>query len=323
MHPDDSSIMHTALNLNKVGETVKIEFEQRFRHKEGHWFWGLARGKAVDWDGNGNPLRVADIPGDHFGRKLAEIEREPVLHSIATPIIRASVRDKQALVRCMNTARKRLHGLSRYLVEVQDDVRRRLAGELHDRTSPNLAVIKINLKIIAASLGSNCIPEIRERMEDTCALIEDTDAGIREISLDLRSSALDYVGLAAAFKTHAQRYTERTGIIVEVNCGNDESRLAPALESPLFRIFQEALTNSLKHSCAKTVKVMLNVDASMVVLNISDDGIGYYPDQVGLSGRLSGLGMRNMREMAELAGGKMLVKSAPGLGSHIVVTIDL
>lgn len=233
-----------------------------------------------------------------------------------------TLRQRSVMESGLATASRRLLELSRHLVEAQEDARRRLSGELHDRTSPNLAAIKINLDMIATALPPDTSPECGDRLADTEALIEDTDISIREICADLRSPILDYAGLPAAMDEYARRYASRTGIMVRVVCSHGETRLAPALESLLFRIFQEALTNSLKHAKAQRIDVAVDFGATPIVLTINDDGIGFDTGQIDSGTTTSGMGLLNMREMAEFAGGQMTVESRPGQGTRINVSIQ-
>lgn len=209
---------------------------------------------------------------------------------------------------------------SRHLVAAQEEARRRLSAELHDRTSPNLAAISINLNILATELSPEHATDVAERLEDTRALIEDTSASIREISADLRPPLLDYAGLCPALEGYAQQFSRRTGIAVKLECANHDARHAPDLESLLFRIFQEALTNCAKHAHATSVMVTLNHGGRPIVLTVADNGAGFDPEQLGKAGR-PGLGLINMREMAEVADGRFIIESAPGKGTRIHVEI--
>jgi len=215
---------------------------------------------------------------------------------------------------------KRLGEASRHLVSVQEDARRRLSGELHDRTSPNLAAISINLDIIATELPQEHSTDLAERIEDTRALILDTTASIREICADLRPPLLDYAGMAAALEGYVQQFAKRTGIEVKCDCANHNIRLAPDLESMLFRITQEALTNCAKHAHATSVTVSLHHGSRPIVLTVTDNGVGFDPERLGKIGRI-GLGLLNMREMAEVAGGSYTIESSPGKGTRIAVEI--
>jgi len=215
----------------------------------------------------------------------------------------------------------RMGALSRNLVEVQEGTRRRLSGELHDRTSPNLAAIGINLDVIAAALPAEGAPDLGARLEDTRALIEDTTASIREICADLRPPVLDYAGLSAALESYVGQFGRRTGIAVRIDCSHGAARLAPELESALFRIVQEALTNCAKHACATSVGVMLRHDSSPIRLTVIDDGIGFNMEQMGKVAYSNCLGIITMRELAEFFGGKFTIESSPGKGTRIDVAI--
>lgn len=217
---------------------------------------------------------------------------------------------------------ERMAELSRHLVVVQESARRRLSSDLHDRTSPNLAAIGVNLDIIEASPLAKQSSMLADRLNDVRVLIEDTTASIREICSDLRPPVLDYAGLAAALESYARQFQRRTSIVVRVECAHSTVRLAPALESALFRIAQEALTNCAKHSRASLIVLQLILDGQTLSLTVSDDGIGFDPDSLGQTTHTRGLGMLTMREMAEFSGGRFVLESRPGKGARIRVEIQ-
>jgi PAS domain S-box-containing protein len=209
---------------------------------------------------------------------------------------------------------------SRRLLVMQEETKRRLAAELHDRTSPNLAAIELNLNNVVAALPLERSQELLEHLDDTRALIEDTNASIREICAELRPTELDYAGLVAALNGYAHQFSRRTGVKVQVTCAQSE-RLAPELESLLFRICQEALTNSSKHAKASMIKVDLNSDIHPVIMTVTDDGTGFDQDMLGMVGKVGGMGLLSMREMTELSGGRFSIESSPGKGTRIEVRI--
>jgi PAS domain S-box-containing protein len=212
--------------------------------------------------------------------------------------------------------------LSRRLVQAQEQVRRRFSRELHDRTSPNLAALRINLDIIAmATPAERGTRNFADRVEDTKALIWDTTLSIREICAELHPPVLDIGGLLCVVQSYAEQFTKRTGLPVRVNCLHGEVRLAPDLELSLFRIVQEALTNCAKHANARRVTVSLQLDSSPLVLTVVDDGVGFDLDRVMQTRHLAGMGLLNMRETAEFAGGRFRVESTPGRGTRICVEI--
>ena len=215
---------------------------------------------------------------------------------------------------------KRLKALSKNLVEVQESARRHLAGELHDRTSANLAAIGINLEVAGMALQARDWQVIAERMEDNRALIDDTSASIREICAELRPPALDYAGLIPAIESYANLFTRRTGIAIRINNSSREERLTSDIKSTLFRIVQEALTNVAKHAEAGTIVIELALDSQPLRLSVSDDGQGF---DLSVLSQPRGLGILNIREMAEFSGGSFELASTPGGGTRIGVELPI
>lgn len=215
---------------------------------------------------------------------------------------------------------RRLTHLSRHLVNMQEEERRRLSASLHDRTSPNLAAISLNLSTIAIAGSGTLPPELAEHLEDIRALVDDTTASIREISAELRPPLLDYAGLVPALEGYLYQYSKRTG--TETRFDADLAERPPfEVESLLFRITQEALTNCAKHAGASLVEVGLKRAGERILLEIRDNGTGFDPDSLGRDGSSPGLGMLNMREMTEFAGGRFSVDARPGHGTTIHVEI--
>ena len=233
-------------------------------------------------------------------------------------IVHENITDRKITEQERTRDAQKLTTLSRRLVAVQEENRRRLARELHDRTSPNLAAIGINMDVAELALKEKDWNAISLRMSDNRGLVEDTAASIRDICADLRPPALDYAGLVPAIEGYATQFSWRTGIIVKLDCPVSERRLTSELESILFRIFQEAMTNIAKHAGATSVFVSLCFNAQHLSLSVVDNGRGFNAEALAL---YSGQGLINMREMAEFFGGSINVQSSLGHGTRIVVNI--
>ena len=212
---------------------------------------------------------------------------------------------------------QRFRSLSRRLVEVQEAERRKLSTELHDRASPGLAAIQINLNMLKSLLNTRGTEDVRALLDDTAGLIADTTASIREISSNLRPTVLDDGGLLPALSGYAQQFMQRTGIAVQLQTQDATRALTPAVQSSLFRIVQEALTNCAKHAKAAHVTISLSTGDNRVSLTIADDGVGF--DAKAQS--VPGLGLLAMRERAEFAGGSLSLETKPGLGTRIHVVV--
>ncbi|HJV28624.1 MAG TPA: PAS domain S-box protein [Aromatoleum sp.] len=216
----------------------------------------------------------------------------------------------------------RVTDVSRHMVEVQERERRKLASDLHDHASPNLAALRLTLGNLAEALP----PEVREGLQslldDANGLLLDTTNGIRDICTDLRPAALDYAGLVPALHDYAQQFTQRTGVRVDLDTASFDFQVAPNIQSLLFRIVQEALTNCAKHARARSVHIRLGNCSSQVVMQISDDGVGFDSRQLSDRGSTHGIGLITMRERAEFAGGRFTMNSRPGAGTEITVVFE-
>lgn len=214
----------------------------------------------------------------------------------------------------------RLRALSNRLVDAQESERRRIAAELHDCIGQSFTALNINLNILKAQLPAAAAAVGGSRIDDCLALVESTVESIREVIADLRPAVLDDYGLPAALRWLAERFESRTGIASRVIAEASISRLPPASEAALFRIAQEALTNVLKHSLARSVNIHLLSNPRAVSLSVVDDGKGF-EQKHGPAGDHSGWGLMIMRERAEGLGGWFSLESATGHGTRIEVTI--
>ncbi|HTY98828.1 MAG TPA: ATP-binding protein, partial [Rhodocyclaceae bacterium] len=212
--------------------------------------------------------------------------------------------------------------LSRSLLMAQEAEKQRLALEIHDVVSPNIAAIKIQLKMVSDDVSGSQERGVLPQLEDVHALIEDTEASLRGICADLRPTALEYGGLAAAIKEWGQMFSSRTGIPVAVVANNPSEKLPADVETKLFRIVQEALTNCAKHARAKRIEVSWTITADQGVLVISDDGVGFDTSKTAQQRRGSSLGLVTMGERAEFIGGDFSLQSQPGQGTRITVQGD-
>ena len=216
---------------------------------------------------------------------------------------------------------RRLQELAHSMVDLQEQERRWLSSELHDRSSANLAAIDMNFRNLAGVLAPEILDSVGDLLADTRALLEDTTASIRDICSHLRPALLDYAGLWPALESYAQQFSRRTGIRVGIEKSVQHLKFAPNIESKLFRIAQEALLNSAKHSRAESVAIKMEQGNEGTVLAISDDGHGFDPEALAQDGKKPGMGLIMMRERAEFFGGNFSFDTAPGQGMHIRVAI--
>jgi signal transduction histidine kinase len=205
-----------------------------------------------------------------------------------------------------------LQKLSRQLVQVHEEERRNLARELHDEIGQYLTALKLRLGSKARVTG---------QLDQSLLLVHELIQKVRKISLDLRPSVLDDLGLLPALEWYFERYTQQTGIVVDFDPQNlERQRFSNEIEITIFRIVQESLTNVARHANVEQVFVRLETRPDEIALEIEDEGAGFAMDaqKVGSSSGLTG-----MVERARLLQGSMEIQSRLGKGTIIKVRIPL
>jgi signal transduction histidine kinase len=204
----------------------------------------------------------------------------------------------------------------RRVVAGQELERRRLARELHDETGQALTSILLGLRGVDEGGSSD---DVRKALSDLRELVVATLQDVRRLAVQLRPKALDDFGLVPALERLVQTYSETSGIDVDLEAQLGEERLPTEVETTLYRIVQEALTNVVKHAEATRVSILLVRRNGSATAVIEDDGRGFEPadaapDSLGLSG---------MRERTELHDGHLTIETTPGSGTTLVVEVPL
>ncbi|WP_406696301.1 PAS domain S-box protein [Singulisphaera sp. Ch08] len=218
-------------------------------------------------------------------------------------------------------AAERLRDLSRRLIRAQEEERRHIAFELHDEIGQALFAIKLNMRAVLCDPAS---PAATHRLEECVELVDRTIRQVRDISLDLRPSLLDDLGLVAALRAYVSEFALRSGAETQFVAEDDTGRMDPDVETACYRIAQEALTNVARHAGAGHVRVELVRSGSGLRLVVADDGRGF--EVAAATARAVGgssLGVLGMRERAVLVGGHVEITSAPGRGTEVRLTVPL
>jgi PAS domain S-box-containing protein len=205
-----------------------------------------------------------------------------------------------------------LRQLSAYLLEAQDEERRRIARDLHDSTAQSLAAIAINLGLLGRSGGLD--GDAQKRVAESVSLAKQCSDEIRNVSYLLHPPLLDELGLASAVRWYVEGLAQRSGIRVDLEISSELGRLPKETETALFRIVQEGLMNIHRHSGSATAKVRIVRDAAGAKLEVVDAGTGIRATGVEtLDGRRvrPGVGISGMRERLRLLGGKLEIDSSP------------
>lgn len=212
---------------------------------------------------------------------------------------------------------EQLHALSHRLMEVQEEERAHLSRELHDESSQAVSALMVNLGLLERDAGSSEL--VREHAAELKRIGSEVLENLHALAVKLRPASLDHLGLVTALEQYIREFNRQYHLDVQFETvGIDNSRLPVDIETALFRIVQESLTNVALHAQATRVDVLLNRRNGCLVLTVEDNGIGFSPNQPVNETRL---GLFGMRERVEMLGGKLIIESAPGKGTTISVEV--
>jgi signal transduction histidine kinase len=214
-------------------------------------------------------------------------------------------------------AREGLRDLSARLIEVQESERRSLSRELHDEVGQSLSALLLGIGNVAAIVSPDGDGGARAQLSDLRRLAERTMAIVRDMSLLLRPSMLDDLGLIPAVQWQAREVSRNNNIYVQVLAESVPEDLPDDYKTCIYRIVQEALRNVVRHADAKSVRVHLSLTTDNLLLTIKDDGHGFQPQ------RDKGLGLLGMEERVSHLGGDFQVESRPGEGTSIRVELPV
>jgi signal transduction histidine kinase len=220
----------------------------------------------------------------------------------------------------LRESHKRLRALSTYLQNVREEERTRIAREVHDGLGQALTGCKLDVSWIAGKLSRDQ-KRLLEKTRALAAHIDSTIQTVRRIATELRPGILDHLGLAAALEWQANEFQTRTGIKCEVHSDIGDLTLDADMNTAFFRIFQETLTNIIRHAGATQVMVHLKEEDGRVIMEVRDNGRGISKAEIS---NTKSMGLLNMRERAGLLGGDFKIRSVPrGKGTVVSVSIPL
>lgn len=327
IHPDDRETSIARFQAAAArGEPLRHEHRIRSAGGEYRWFLVQARperdeaGSVVRWLGAATDIDDLKRAEASLQQSHAELDRR--------------VQERTAELQQLSEARQ---DLLQRLVTVQEDERRRIARELHDSLGQFLSALNLRLSILEQTAG--VASPVLEEIEQLRPAVQQIDRELDRLTMELRPPALDDFGLPAALRNYAAAWARLANIPVEVYVTGLDTpspalpassparpRLSPEVETSVYRIVQEALTNVLKHAQAMAVSVIVERRRTSLSVIVEDNGIGFDPDAAPGQPDSSGaarlhLGLLGMQERAALVGGSFQVESAPGAGTTIYVQI--
>lgn len=268
------------------GDLIKTAQDGRRVMVAGRW--------ALQWGKRGQPPRVLVINSDITERKRGE----------------------ESLV----LQKEQLRALAERLQWVREEDRKQVARELHDQIGQILTSIKMDMTWMARHLPES-EEKVLARLAESIQSINDGVKAVRSICSGLRPGVLDDLGLAAAIEWQAAEFASRHDVKCQVTVPPLDLHLDGDRATATFRIFQECLTNVIRHAQAKSVRVDLCQEDECILLVVEDDGIGFCVS--GLSNTLGSLGLLGMKERAQFCGGDVQISSSPGKGTTVTVRVPV
>ncbi len=287
----------------EIHQQVKARWKQLYEDKQPV---NAADLKMMNPDGTIVHLDTRAIPIDWEGRPAAQVIARDVTERIRAD---EALRDYAA----------RLQGLSRRLMEVEENERRNINRELHDRMGQSLSALSLSLDLIRSKLSKGSLRAVGKRLDIAQKLLESSTTQVRNVMAELHPPALEDYGLLAALRTYADSLSAGAGNPIAVNGKDLAPRMSPRDELALFRIAQGALTNAVTHARATTITVDLAATQRKTTLAIVDDGVGFDIARVGAARATWGLTI--MRERAEAIGATLKIESDPGRGTRVVIEL--
>ncbi len=284
MHPDDRAAYESMLAaLSPDNPTYRPSY--RLLRPDGNVLWLEANGQAY-FDPEGKRIRIIGMVSDVTARKLAE---------------------------------EALAGVSRRLIEAQDQERAHIARELHDDLSQRMALLQIGLEQFAED-ATGLSAQKREHLQKLSAVATEVSSSIHDLSHQLYPSKLDTLGLVPSLNSFCRDFAKQYNLRLQFVPKGVNEPIPRDVSLCLYRIVQESLRNVIKHSGATDVKVDLFSSGKSIELSISDTGSGFCPESVATK---VGLGLVSMRERLRLVGGQLAIESKASQGTRIRATVPL
>jgi len=317
LNPAVTSIIgYTAEDFAVVREWQKQAFPDRDYLKKVRAFWREKKnspGRRGDAE-----FTVACKDG-----QTREIEFRTIFINEGEITVLNDVTERKRAVEKIRQKNEQLRELTWEMAELEENNRKIISRELHDRIGQNLAILGLNINMLKTLLPENFSDMVHSRITDSLTIVKQTTDSIRNLMAELRSPVLDDYGLEAAIRLYGEQCALRAGIRVVVQSSDSIPRLTQHIENAMFRIVQEALTNVIKHAQATEAVITLAVSASHLHLTIADDGVGYKNPDGEKRGEHWGWGLSTMVERAIAVGGAGDITSVQGKGTRVSVEVPL
>ncbi|MBD3415046.1 MAG: PAS domain S-box protein [Candidatus Aminicenantes bacterium] len=234
------------------------------------------------------------------------------------------ITDRKQTEKAIERHKQELQHLSSQLMHAQEEERQKISQELHDELGQMLTALSINLSSLDKLRTKEYDSQIRERLEESIQLVDTMSEQLNEMILNLRPSMLDDLGLIPTLRWYVKQFKDRNQSKVNLRVTPSKQQLTKDIETVLYRIIQEALTNTAKHAQAENVQVSINRRKASLKVTIQDDGQGFDAEKVSsLPVHEQGSGLTGMRERLLTVNGRLNISSKKGQGTRLDIIIPL
>ncbi len=244
------------------------------------------------------------------------IQRLP--SSVTAALDKAKILEEKLLTEIqLKYSHQQIRNLASHLQNIREEERSAMAREVHDELGQQLTAIKLDISWLTLKCV-NADPDIIKKLQDMEKLITISLKTVKKIVTELHPAILDKLGIKDAIRWQSHEFEKRTGIKIDISLVHGPIPVDSKTALALFRIYQESLTNIMKHANASMVKCSLNKTETELILQIEDDGDGFDENAGGYK---QSLGLLGMKERAVVLGGELEIKSSPGKGTKIIVSM--
>lgn len=228
--------------------------------------------------------------------------------------------DHARLLQRLAETERRFRAISRGVLRAQEAERSRISRDLHDGVGQSLTALKMQIELLARDAAVAGSP-FQGRLATVRDVADQALHEIRLISQQIRPQILDNLGLVATLRWLARTFEQQTGVRTAFTCGTLTAARDPDVETLLYRVAQESLTNVAKHAQASSVSIELRENGDGLSLHVQDDGVGFELPSPGTDDEERGFGLHSMRDRVRLFGGRFAVRSSPGRGTAVEVDV--
>jgi len=293
-HPDDEQTEMALFEELRDGRRLAYQVDKRFRHKNNAWVWARVSISLLKaGTGTTDPPLVVGIVEDIKERRVAEDE--------------------------VQRTKAELEQLAGRLLHAQEEERLRISRELHDDIGQRMVLMGLEIERLKQQLHADNNTALAEKAADLSLHLQELASTIHDMCRDLHSTKLDHLGLRAALSELCGNVFQHSGIVVRLEVDERADRLPKEVAGCLYRVAQEALNNTAKHSGAGSAQVFVRREGEIVCLTIRDFGKGFDSSILRDS---TGIGLASMRERVRSIGGTLVIHSSSGWGTEVIAKVS-